>query len=1081
METWRLGLDLGTNSIGWCALKIDTSGPSELLDLGVRVFSDGREPAAEGRVGDSLAVQRRLARGMRRQRDRHNRLKRKVYSFLIDSGLAPQDPPAREKLKRLDPYDLRTRALDGKLKPYELGRALFHLAVRRGFKSNRKEALAADKELSINLQKMKDFSEELKDSGSRSLGEYLYKKKCTHEPIRFRPGASPFYPERRMYEEEFKTIRAKQEAYYKTVDWDKLEDLIFFQRPLAPQERGRCQFYTDKYRAHKALPISHHFRMLQDINNLMMIDEHGSKIGLSQDEKDQLFIKLDTSRSVSFGGIRKLLHTDLVFNLENRSDDKLNGNETAFIMRKKEYFGKQWDTIPVREQDKIVELLIEGDSNDAILTALTTFDLSHEQQQSILNLTFSSATTNLSAEFMHDCAAIMHDEWLPYHEAVEKLGLHHSDFRTKELLPKLPYYGEVLRGVTIGARPDSNDSNPEILFGKIGNPTVHVALNQLQKVVNALLRRYGRPAEISIELSRELKQSKSNRLKIFQESKENKKTNDRVVAELKALGISRPNGWDIKKYKLWEELGRDGIARRCVYCGKTISATQLLSSNVEIEHILPFSRTLMNSLGNLTVAHKQCNAIKGNRTPEEAFASNPNGFNYSAIIERTSVLPRSKRNKFLQGALEDFNRGEDFIDRQLTDNAYLSRKAKEYLGYICPDNKVWAITGRHTSTLRSRWDLNVLLNANGNRHYKNREDHRHHAIDALVIALTDRGLIQKISSLNTHERANELKAPKFPFPYATLESRLKEILVSFKPDHGIQGRLFKETALGWRRRIGRVPWSSFTENDQIENICSPYWRRKFFELIDEHGLKAARKLAAELWEKAKKEEAGPAVFVYYWIGRKMLVDLKATEFKRIWDDNLREKIAKEISSEELNEKQLEDALFDFGTRNNIRRVRIIPDNTLKCYRIGSVPNKGYLPDDYLYLTVWAIPPHRNKKKWEYRGQFVSRIDAAMDKIEKPHPAAQKLAKLYKNDVLAITTDAGETNYARIAGFATTSNRVDIRSIYSGSYLADWLRETNKAFTSAFWQPAPGQNFVSINALWNKYSVKQVAISADGQK
>ena len=256
MEKWRLGLDLGTNSIGWCALALEDNKPTEIMDLGVRIFHDGREPKS----GDSLAVQRRMARGIRRRRDRHNRQKRKVFGFFIEAGLISNSD--RESLKKIDPYKARTQGLECELEPQELTRALYHLVVRRGFKSNRKDARSSDTELTVNLKKIESFNEFLINSQFRTLGEYLYNQKIDGKSVRFRPESSDFYPDRFMYENEFQKIREVQQRYYNTLDWDRLHDLIFFQRPLAKQEKGKCQFYPDKDRAHKALVSSQRFRIL---------------------------------------------------------------------------------------------------------------------------------------------------------------------------------------------------------------------------------------------------------------------------------------------------------------------------------------------------------------------------------------------------------------------------------------------------------------------------------------------------------------------------------------------------------------------------------------------------------------------------------------------------------------------------------------------------------------------------------------------------------------------------------------------------------------------------------------------------
>ncbi len=1090
MDKWRLGLDLGTNSIGWCALKItDDSIPLEILDMGVRIFSDGREPAAEGRVGDSLAVQRRNARQMRKRRDRRNRQIRKVYGFFISSGIIDQDESAQ--IKRIDPYLVRKEGLDRVLNGQELCRAIAHLAKRRGFKSNRKEEKSGDAETKGNYLKISNLQNALDESDARTFGEFLYKKreefhslgvdgKC--KGIRFRPEISNQYPDRKLYEEEFLSLRNIQEPSYPQLDWDLLYDIIFFQRPLKPQERGKCQFYIDKERAHKALPVSHRFRILQEVNNLELINSDGSKTRLTNGQRRILIQALDKAKTVAFNKIRSLLKVDNRFNLEKRADEKLNGNSTAFSMRK--VMGKYWDDIALEKQDELIELLIESNSDEPIKNFLSEYNLDSDMVEEILNQTFSSGTTNLSKEFMNECSLIMEKKGLPYHEAVKMMGLHHSDFRNKEELKKrLPYYGEILKGSTIGGKPESLSRDPEILYGKIGNPTVHIALNQLRKLVNCLIERFGNPDEIVLELSRELKMSRDNKMDAFNRQKKNKLDNDRIYNQLKSLGIGHPSSWDIKKYKLWEELAPEGVTRRCVYCGKPISASQLFSPDVEIEHILPYSRTLMNSMNNLTVSHKRCNAFKGNRTPDEAFSACHDDFNYDKIVERSSHLPNNKSKFFLKGALHEWEEKAGFMDRQLTDNAYLSRKSKEYLSAICIYNKIWTIKGGQTAMLRARWGYNTILSNHRSNWHKNRTDHRHHSIDALVIALTDRSTIKRLANEAILQRPEDIIVPASPFLVRDVTEQVKKIIVSHKLDHGRQGKLFNETALGMKLKQTRRGFDKFKTIDDINQIESRSLKREFKDYVRELGINKARKIMAEKWHSDNDAE-GPICLVPTYVTRKALKDLKATEVARIWDEEIKLKIYNEIQVSELNAKMLQEALQLFGEKHKIRRVRIMPDNTENAVRINSVnKNKAYLPNDYLYVDIWAIPPHKNKKKTEYKGYFVNRVQAQDEKFKSPcpHPAAKKIMSLYKEDIVKIIDEENKTHYSIIKGYAATTNRIDFSTVFNATNLKDWNEHTNIIIKDDIWKPQKGQNWNSINQVFQTYLVSKVHITADGRE
>ena len=207
---YRLGLDLGTNSIGWAAVKLDEHDePRGVLDMGVRIFPDGRNP----KDGSSNAVQRRIPRGQRRRRDRYLKRRADLVEALVELGLMPTAKDERKALERLDPYSLRARALDGPLQPYELGRTLFHLDQRRGFKSNRKAGGDDEGEAKKTRAEIGALRNSIEESGARTLGEFLARRRERDETVRARPGQD-LYPDRAMYEDEFREIRAAQEPHH---------------------------------------------------------------------------------------------------------------------------------------------------------------------------------------------------------------------------------------------------------------------------------------------------------------------------------------------------------------------------------------------------------------------------------------------------------------------------------------------------------------------------------------------------------------------------------------------------------------------------------------------------------------------------------------------------------------------------------------------------------------------------------------------------------------------------------------------------------------------------------------------------
>ncbi len=299
----RLGLDIGTNSLGWCLLRLDGDRrPTGIVDLGVRIFHDSRDPKS----GTSLAADRRDARSMRRRRDRYLQRRRKLMNALVRHGLMPPAPEKRKALERLDPYELRARGLDESLTPFEFGRALFHLDQRRGFKSNRKSDID-EKEVGKVRQAVTELQRRLAESGARTLGEFLYRRLRKGKTARARPGIG-FYPSRAMYEAEFDALWATQAPHHPELTdaaREEIRETLFFQRPLKPVEPGNCELDPSDKRAPLALPLTQRFRMYQELNNLRLIMPDRTERRLTIEERDRLFTKLGCQKTLSFNAMRK--------------------------------------------------------------------------------------------------------------------------------------------------------------------------------------------------------------------------------------------------------------------------------------------------------------------------------------------------------------------------------------------------------------------------------------------------------------------------------------------------------------------------------------------------------------------------------------------------------------------------------------------------------------------------------------------------------------------------------------------------------------------------------------------------------
>jgi len=852
---YRLALDLGSTSLGWAVFRLnDAKEPTAIIRAGVRIFSDGRHP----KDGSSLAVVRRQARAMRRRRDRLLQRKTQMLHRLVKFGFFPDDEKERKLLERLNPYELRAKGLDEVLTPAEFGRALFHLNQRRGFQSNRKTDRNADDSGALK-QAISGLRSQMQATGMRTVGEWLWKQRMQEdvggikgkgvraryreEKIQTETGKNridksyDLYIDRVMVAQEFDALwrvqTQKNPSLFSQDAYEALRHTLLFQRPLKPIKSGRCTFFPDQERALLALPSMQRFRIYQEVNNLRILQDGLSEQALTLEQRNAVVDLLEHSGKVTFKTIVKTLGlpSNTQFNLEDAKRSELKGNATSAVLGKKNLLGAKWWALSEAMQEAVVLQLLTQESEDELLVWLQSeLGMDEATAQQLANAKLPEGYGRLSRQAIDVILPQLYQAVVTYDKAVLAAGLgSHSDlgfdfpFTADEVVTlgerihpstgeitqrfafkQLPYYGRVLqRFVSFGS---GNPQDPEEKrFGKIANPTVHIGLNQVRVVVNALIRRYGLPQEVVIELARNLKQSSEQKQEAQREQADNQKRNERIrqaIAEVLDIAPDRVRTMDIQKWRLWEELNpQDALARLCPYSGVRINTQMLLSDEVEIEHILPFSQTLDDSMNNRTVSMRRANRVKGNRTPWQAredFAVQ--GWAYTDIQARVQSMPARKRYRFAADGLQRWQ-GEDqgFLARALNDTRYLSLISVQYLRLVCPGTATRAIPGQMTALLRERFGLNSVLGLDG---IKNRNDHRHHAVDACVIGVTDQGLLQRISQVSAQAREQGLSRllQNMPLPWPTyrdhVQRAVQHIWVSHRPDHSYEAGLMEDTAYG---------------------------------------------------------------------------------------------------------------------------------------------------------------------------------------------------------------------------------------------------------------------------------------------
>jgi CRISPR-associated endonuclease Csn1 len=1008
-----LGLDIGASSIGWAILGAPKGKPANLIRLGARVFDAGMEEGdfAAGKENSRNAA-RRQARQARRLLSRRVRRQRKVFNLLVKAGLLPAGDPAevlpaldaalrakfirpmpkhspeRRQAEQVLPYRLRAMALTEKLEPFELGRAIYHLGQRRGFLSNRKAPPKKDEKLGEVKEHIHKLEKQMKDAGAETLGQYLAGLDSETERIRRR------WTSRAMYLAEFAKIWAAQTIHHPGILnqelGKRLHRAIFHQRPLKSQAGliGTCEFERGRKRAPWGLTLAQRFRLLQQVVNARIVAPHGADRYLTADERDALLRVLEREGDLSFSKARKLLNLPRGhgFNWESGGEDRFLGNRTNAKLAG--IFGDRWWAFTDAERDQIVEDVLSIHKDDALTRrGQRRWGLDAEAAAKFGQTALEDGYCGLSRQALAKLVPMLQDG-VPYSMAVKEI---YGERRTEpaDCLPP-----------------------PAPTYPHIRNPMVLRVLAELRKVVNAIVKEHGKPAAIRVELARDMRRSKKQRTeswkKMRQNERDRKKAAEKIAQETR---VQEPGRADVEKVLLAEECNW-----QCPYTGKSISMSSLLgpSPEFDVEHIIPFSRCLEDSFVNKTLCEvKENRDHKRNRTPYEAYGASPD--RWHDVLERVKRFKGSaaegKLRRFQQETIEGI---DEFTDRQLTDTRYATRQATQYLALLYGGiyekegrRFIQAGKGGTTAYLRNEWQLNTILGDGG---AKSRDDHRHHAVDAVAIALTDAGTVKMLSDAAAR------------------------------------------AAREGRRRFGRIedPWPGF-----LDDV-----RQAVEGMVVSHRI--SRKVNGPLHEETnygpsrERDAQGKPVFFSV---RKPLDGLTASDLENIADERVREIVKAKVDALGGDPKKA-FALAENHPWIETKRGRRIPIHAVRIRKseamigVGQGPRQRYVASgSNHHVEIFEVKDKNGRTRW--KGRVVSRYEAMGRQATRrpvvdrtPPEGGRFIFSLTSGEIVQLAGDQGRQEQYRvrtvslsksgsieIAAARLTDARLKDNIIKSG----DWLR------------------------------------------
>ncbi len=743
---YKLGLDMGIASVGWAV--VDEKGT--VIESGVRLFDS---------ADANKNVERRTFRGarrlVRRRKHRVERLKRLLAKYGIKE----------HNNTEIDPLIARNKGLNEKLTSEEFYSALLYLVRRRGISYLDEAADDTDgkgtdyqKSLKINEALLKEmFPCQIQMERLEKYGAFRGETVAEEDVLSNVFTTSAFKKEADAilekqsefydfinddFKDEFKKIHLVKREYFvgpgneasrtnygrfkvsgKTVD-NIFETLI-----------GKCTMYPEELRASGASYTAQEFNLLNDLNNFTI---NGEKLSTKQKHEIIELFKNEKTKAIGFSKYKKIVEKVIgedINSFENVKIDYKTDKEVLHTLEKyrgfKIYLEKNEYSIndfSREDLDKIAHILTINTERDGIIRSFKAiFEDRYSNEFIELLYTFRKSNSSyynkwhsLSLKAMNEIMQELYETPKNQMQIFTELGLFKSKVSKYEKIKNL----------------DSKIFTDELL-SEIYNPIVKRSANQTIKVIAKVIKKYGYPKDIILELARE-KNSYEKRRNIEKYQKKNRDELQKITDELAELGVFiedkhyKNNKNLALKLKMWK--AQDG---KCLYSGKTINPSDLVNDQekFDIDHIIPISISFDDSQNNKVLVYYSENRKKGNLTPYAYLKGLGREWDYKAykavVTElyktKKTISRRKAKNLLFEGDITKQEVLEGFISRNLNDTRYASKVVlnalQDFMKAKDVNTKIKVLNGSFTNQLRKKLKLD-----------KNREEsYSHHAVDAMIL------------------------------------------------------------------------------------------------------------------------------------------------------------------------------------------------------------------------------------------------------------------------------------------------------------------------------------------------------------
>lgn len=755
---YGIGLDIGIGSVGYAVISKTNNLDARIEDIGVRLFNSGENIRQKA----SNAQERRGYRSTRRLLRRRKHRKERIKKFFLKIKLMNevQLKEWQEQNGNQNVLQTRIKGLNEKLTPEEILDCIIHICNRRGYREFYGDDSKKDNADKDELQKIEgglaNFDEIYQSGGYKSVAEMLinapvFKTETSFADYRNHKNAKRYILIKREFvKKELEDILNKQSEYYPQLTANNIriicDDMVFAQRDFETgpgneddktrrfmgfiDSIGQCMYYKDEKRAYRSTVIADIYALVNCLSQLSFVNTETGEILLPENVAKEIINTSLTNASITENDIKNILKP---YKLEMRKPGKLevkvpDTTKTLKLLKailtnagyKYEELIKenQFDVNNPSKLHQLCLLLSENITPARRIRALKAKGWNEKLQKEVIRKKFGG-TASVCEKYMI--------------EAIEafKRGETYGNFQARMLKEKENALPDIEKQKYLA--PFDKKVDEEL----VKNAVIFKAVNETRKILNELIRKYGSPEYINIEVANDLGRSFKERAKIIKRINDNKKEKDKIANKLIELGLRKEEEvkpFDIERYRLWEEQeGKD------LYTGEVIPVEKILSGIYDVDHIVPFSLILDDTLQNKALVNLGVNRQQKGQQVPLGYLSSADKEDY---LKRINTLFKKKKisiKKYKYLTLSNLYGNRDLLSewksRNINDTRYITRFLVNYLSanLLFSSGKaknVFGVKGIITSRMRRLW----FNKKTWGDEQKNRDNNLHHAADAIVIA-----------------------------------------------------------------------------------------------------------------------------------------------------------------------------------------------------------------------------------------------------------------------------------------------------------------------------------------------------------